>query len=145
MQRALVVVSLSPTRIHPHCRQHREGECSPRKKRKPEEIVAKLWQVDVAVAQGRDQLWAEAVSRHKQGAVWWIEDPALLAQARDAGIDRWLTHERSRVNHGSAGHGDWREVETERAPPLADVFVGEILEHAIGIEPARWSRADQMQ
>ena len=29
--------------------------------------------------------------------------------------------------------------------PLTDVSVGEILERALGIEPARWTRADQMR
>ena len=32
-----------------------------------------------------------------------------------------------------------------RPEPLADVSVGEILEEAIGLEPARWTRGDQMR
>ena len=32
-----------------------------------------------------------------------------------------------------------------RAAPLNDVSVGEVLQEALGIEPARWTRADQMR
>ena len=110
-----------------------------------------------AIRRDRDQLWAEAVARYREGAIWWLEDRELIAAAQDeqeqryhadawdARIDRWLAFERRRVNHGYPGFDDWREEEIERPVPLADVSVGEILEAAIGIEPARWTRADQMR
>jgi putative DNA primase/helicase len=105
----------------------------------------------------RDQLWAEAVARYRAGAIWWIDDPVLTAAANveqdaryqsdawDARIDRWLVFERRRVNHGYAGYDDWRDEELDRASPLSDASVGEILEGALGIEPARWTKADQMR
>jgi predicted P-loop ATPase len=110
-----------------------------------------------ALRRDRDQLWAEAGARYRAGAIWWLEDRELIAAAQneqeqryhadawDARIDRWLAFERRRVNQGYPGYDDWRDEEVERATPLADVSVGEILEHAIGIEPARWSRTDQMR
>jgi putative DNA primase/helicase len=33
----------------------------------------------------------------------------------------------------------------ERSAPLIDVSVGEILEQAIGVEPSRWTKSDQMR
>jgi predicted P-loop ATPase len=105
----------------------------------------------------RDQLWAEAVVRFRDGAIWWLDDPVLIAAAdaiqssrlqEDAWgdlINRWLEFERDRVNRGFAGHDDWRDEEIKRAVPLTDVSVGEILEQAIRLEPSRWTKADQMR
>jgi hypothetical protein len=73
------------------------------------------------------------------------QDRRYQGDAWDARIDRWLSFERRRVNHGYGNYDDWRDEEVERPQPLSDVSVGEILEHALGIEPARWNRAEQMR
>ncbi|MDN2579005.1 hypothetical protein [Aquibium sp. ELW1220] len=65
--------------------------------------------------------------------------------AWDARIDRWLTHDIRSVNRGHGGYEDWRDEEFERAAPIRDVSVGEILEGALGIEPAKWTKGDQMR
>lgn len=105
----------------------------------------------------RDQLWAEAVHRFRAGAIWWIDDPALLAEAReeqdrryqsdawDDLIEHWLTHEICTVSDGFPDYGNSRTESVPRPEPLRDVSVGEILEEAIGLEPARWTRGDQMR
>ncbi|MDV7200215.1 VapE family protein [Roseovarius sp. 10] len=110
-----------------------------------------------ALAQDRDQLWAEAVARFKYGAIWWLEDKALLKAAKkeqdkryqsdawDGVIDRWLSYEKRPINRGYAGVDDWKEEEFERLEPLQDVSVGEILQGALSIEPAKWTKLDQMR
>jgi predicted P-loop ATPase len=97
------------------------------------------------------------VARFKDGAIWWIEDKELLKSARDEQdkryqsdawdglIDRWLTHEIRSVNRGYAGLDDWQEEEIERLETIHDLSVGEILEGAIGIEAAKWTKPDQMR
>jgi putative DNA primase/helicase len=105
----------------------------------------------------RDQLWAEAVARFNAGAAWWLEDRELItlagaaqearyqSDAWDARIERWLIFEKRRVNVGFAGYEDWQDQHVPRPKPLDDVSVCEVLEQALGIEPAKWTKGDQMR
>ncbi|MGP6089772.1 VapE domain-containing protein [Antarctobacter jejuensis] len=110
-----------------------------------------------ALAHDRDQLWAETVHRFRAGAIWWIDDPDLLAEAReeqdrryqsdawDDLIEHWLTHEIRTVSDGYPDYGNSRTETARRCEPLRDVSVGEILDEAIGLEPGHWTRGDQMR
>ncbi|ODU62475.1 MAG: P-loop ATPase [Acetobacteraceae bacterium SCN 69-10] len=105
----------------------------------------------------RDQLWAEAVVRFNAGATWWLEDRDLVGHAAaaqearvqtdawDSLIERWLVSEKRRVNVGFGPYEDWRDEYVPRSRPLKDVSVGEVLEQALGIEPAKWTKGDQMR
>lgn len=105
----------------------------------------------------RDQLWAEAAARFKAGAPWWLDDRELVAlagveqearyqgDAWDARIERWLVCEKQRVNVGSGQYEDWQDRYVPRRAPLTDVSIGEILEQAFGLEPAKWGRGEQMR
>jgi len=112
--------------------------------------------IDIAaLAHDRDRLWTEAVHRFPSGAIWWIDDPALLAEAReeqdrryqsdasDDPIEHWLTQEIRTVSGGFPDHGNSRTESVPRPERLADVSVGETLKEAIGLEPARWTRGDE--
>ena len=78
----------------------------------------------------RDQLWAEAVHRFKTGAPWWLETPELevLATAEQTArfvIDAW--------------DGPIHEWLGDRI----DVGLFEVLEHALGLAPERWTQSAQ--
>ncbi|MBF0326902.1 MAG: toprim domain-containing protein [Alphaproteobacteria bacterium] len=110
-----------------------------------------------ALRRDRDQLWAEAMAWYAKGIKWWIIDEEIKREAEaeqeeryqgdawDGLIDRWLAFEKHRVCRGHPPYEEWCDEEVGRSEPLTDVAVSEILQHAIGIEPGRWGRSEQMR
>ena len=86
-----------------------------------------------------------AVSIGEQVRRFWRWWRGQLRECVPARIDRWLTHDTRSVNRGQAGWDDWQDEEFERPEPIRDVSVGEILEGALGIKPAKWTKGDQMR
>jgi putative DNA primase/helicase len=83
-----------------------------------------------ALGRDRDQLWAEALVRFRDGAVWWLETPELEALAtaeQDARfeVDAWAES----VSRWLVGRND--------------VSVGEVLVGALGIPQESWSQTAQ--
>lgn len=97
----------------------------------------------------RDQLWAEAVHRHRAGADYWTqpEDAGDEQEARydqDAWsepIARWLAG-RGAPAHYPAGL-TLRPV--DQGAGIAEASAADILLYALGVETAKQSRADQMR
>lgn len=98
------------------------------------------------ILETRKLLWAEAIARFNRGETWWQvpEDAARAAQLSRLNRDEWetiieryITHEPSRYRdqHGA--------IWTLRLTPLPQVTPADLLEHAIGIDPGRWSQPDQ--
>jgi predicted P-loop ATPase len=103
-----------------------------------------------ALARDRDQLWAEARHRYRQGEPWWLETRELEAlagkeQAARYQGDAWDDLIRGYVERGANRMGNsYRDmtvdVGNEHAP---DVSVAEILQHVLGIEKGHWTQVDQ--
>jgi predicted P-loop ATPase len=100
----------------------------------------------------RDQLWAEARDRFRRGEPWWLDTLGLNAVATEEQEDRyqadaWEEPIRHYIEHevqwNENGYGDRKAYSVRRQQPLTTVAVAEVLEHALGIEPGRWSQTDQ--
>lgn len=104
--------------------------------------------VDVArITAERDQLWAEAVQMFLDGFKYWVlPDDAPAEQAARYIADSW----EARVERWLSGHFG---PEDKQAPPRLQFHVGkvrwtttdELLEFAIGMDPAKHTRTDQMR
>ena len=80
----------------------------------------------------RDQLWAEAVTRYEDGAIWWLDDQRSIQQAQQEQSERYEVD-------------PWSERISEVLATSDDeVTTSTILQH-IGKPQGQWTRADEMR
>src|SRR6185436_3209035 len=84
------------------------------------------------LARDRDQLWAEATARYRQGESWWLQDPAIDAMAREEQDARY---------QGDA----WEQLIAEYLDSRKTVTIGELLEGPLGLERSKWGNHEQMR
>jgi predicted P-loop ATPase len=88
--------------------------------------------IDTAQLQlDRDQLFAEAVARHKRAERWWPD--------KDFERERILPEQDARYESGDV----WEDTVREYVSSRAKVTVGEVARDALGIETPRIGTADQ--
>jgi len=122
--------------------------------------MRRIWPLHVghidldALTADRDQLWAEAMHYFRKGARWWVDksvvviDPAnakyssLFDQpiSERALFDR-QAEDRMHVDAWSYRISDW----LSKNDLLEYVTTAQILGEALGLEPARWSKPEQMR
>lgn len=105
-----------------------------------------------ALKRDRDQLWAEARHQFQAGAPWWLDTPDLNALANEQQADRYQgdawddpirLYLDNEVRWVDNGFGERHAYVSNRAEPLDDVSVAEIMEKALGMDKGRWTQADQ--
>lgn len=90
-----------------------------------------------ALARDRDQLWAEALTRYRAGAPWWLETGEL---------NGWAEVEQSARYEGDAWDSLILEWARARVKGGSDsVSVAEALDMCLGKKQDQWSRADEMR
>jgi hypothetical protein len=64
------------------------------------------------IAPQREQLWAEAVYRYKEGEPWWVTDKALLTKVKEQ-------------QENARQHDEWEEILKESLKPLTQITLSE--------------------
>lgn len=90
-----------------------------------------------AIARDRDQLWAEAVTRYRAGAPWWLETADLIVRAESEQSGRY---------EGDAWDTlvlDWAKTRIKSGSD--SVSVAEVLDFCLDKKKDQWTRADEMR
>jgi putative DNA primase/helicase len=84
-----------------------------------------------ALERDRDQLWAEAVVRYREGEHWWLEDSADVAAAVAEQDERYECD-------------PWAEKISDLISTCEEVSIGQIL-RGLDKPQGQWSRGDEMR
>ena len=90
-------------------------------------------EIDIeALRRDRDQIWAEANHAHAHGAKWWPsgDEHQMVGEQQD---------ERFQADAWELRISEWLSTKT------TDFTLGDVLSDPLGLEPGRWTRADQMR
>ena len=94
--------------------------------------------VDLAdLAEEKDQLWAEALHLYRQGVSWWVlpQEAAMFQEEQEKRYvgDAW----EERIRH-------WLEEAPQgQFEPRNECTTSQILSGALGMDPSKWSHAEQ--
>jgi predicted P-loop ATPase len=98
----------------------------------------RFWPVQCGVidikrlARDRNQLWAEALTKYRAGAAWWLDSKTLSQKVTEQQAERY--------------EGDvWDSLITDWCKNKESVSVSEILERCIEKKKDQWSRGDEMR
>ena len=85
-----------------------------------------------ALERDRDQLWAEAITRYKAGATWWLETPELEALATAEQALRFKADV-------------WKKPILEWLGKRWDVSIAEVLQHALKMAPLEQTHSAEIR
>lgn len=102
-----------------------------------------LWVGDInidAITDMRDQLWAEAVAKFRDGQPWHV----LPKEAKDQQESRYLEDVWAEsIHHWLDGHGRFDQYATNMPAKIQTTTCSEILWRAVNVEQRRQDRASQ--
>ncbi len=95
----------------------------------------------------RDQLWAEAVVRFRDGEAWYLDDPSVILEAEEHQADRYTADAWEGLIAG------WCKFPMRRFHPQdpslsstrESILVEDVLKFCIGKEEKHWSQGDRMR
>ena len=90
-----------------------------------------------ALRRDRDQLWAEAVARYRQGEPWWPDTAELIKAATDEQEARYL------ADPWEQPISEWLEKLREDLNRPDETTTAELLEKAISKKKDQWQRGDE--
>ncbi len=93
----------------------------------------------MGVFMAREQIWAEAMARFRQGEKWYLHESSLVTMATDQQADRIESDAWDGLIEGFLV----RRFPRQRHTVTDWITVGEILEEALTIEKGKWGRSEQ--